>query len=200
MSDEVIPAQRGTIRDRTGNILAATVELRSLYAIPKRIKDKPAVARSLGVLLGRESGPILDRLTSGSEWAFIQRRLPETAAEAIAKLKVDGLGFVKEPKRLYPNDDLGAHVLGFVNDAGAGQGGIEGRYDDLLRGRSGTLVVERDPADRSIAVGLREAVAPHHGADVTLTLDLVVQTSAERALHEVECQDRKSTRLNSSHT
>jgi cell division protein FtsI/penicillin-binding protein 2 len=182
VSDEVIPAQRGTIRDRGGNILAATALLRSLYAIPSRIKDKPAVARDLAVLLGRDAAPILDRLTSRSEWVFIQRRLPETTAEAIAKLKVDGLGFVKEPKRLYPNDDLAAHALGFVSDDGLGQSGIEGRYDEILRGQSGTLVVERDPADRSIALGLREAVAPRHGADLTLTLDLVVQTSAEREL------------------
>ncbi|MBM4434418.1 MAG: penicillin-binding protein 2 [Chloroflexi bacterium] len=182
LTDEVIPAQRGTIRDRSGNILAATVELRSLYAIPARIKDKPAVARSLGVLLGRDSGPILERLSARSDWVWIQRRLPETAAAAIAKLKVDGLGFLKEPKRLYPNEDLAAHALGFVNDDGKGQGGVEGWYDGILRGLPGKLVVERDPADRTIALGLREAVPARHGADVTLTIDLVVQTAAEREL------------------
>jgi cell division protein FtsI/penicillin-binding protein 2 len=181
-SDEVIPAQRGTIRDRGGAILAATVELRSLYAIPGRVKDKPAVARSLGVLLGREAGPILERLAGSGEWVFIQRRLPEATADAIAALRIDGLGFVKEPKRLYPNDDLAAHVLGSVLDDGTGAGGVEGWYDELLRGVDGALVVERDPADRSIALGLRQAVAPRHGADVTLTIDLAVQTSAEREL------------------
>lgn len=182
LSDEVIPAQRGTVRDRNGNILAATVELRSLYAIPARIKDKAAVARSLGVLLGRDAGPILERLSSRTDWVWIQRRLPETAADAIARLKLDGLGFLKEPKRLYPNEDLAAHALGFVNDDGVGQGGVEGWYDGILRGVPGKLVVERDPADRSIALGLREAVPARHGADVTLTIDLVVQTAAEREL------------------
>ncbi|MBI2982708.1 MAG: penicillin-binding protein 2 [Chloroflexi bacterium] len=193
VSDEVIPAQRGTIRDRSGAILAATVELRSLYAIPSRVKDKPAAARSLGVLLGRDAAPILERLTSGGEWVFIQRRLPETTSEAIAKLRIDGLGFIKEPKRLYPNEDLAAHALGFVNDDGVGQGGVEGWYDEVLRGVNGTLVVERDPADRSIAVGLREAVAPRHGADVTLTIDLVVQTSAERELRAAVERDRAAS-------
>ena len=193
VSDEVLPAQRGTIRDRSGAILAATVELRSLYAIPSRIKDKPATAASLGVLLGRDSGPILQRLTAGAEWVFIQRRLPETTAEAIAKLSIAGLGFIKEPKRLYPNDDLAAHALGFVNDEGLGQGGVEGWYDDVLRGENGTLVVDRDPADRSIAVGLREAVAPRHGADVTLTIDLVVQTSAERELRAAIERERAAS-------
>jgi cell division protein FtsI (penicillin-binding protein 3) len=181
-SDEVVQARRGTIRDRSGAILAASVELRSLYAIPSRIRDKDGVARSLGVLLGRDAGPIRDRLDSGADWVFIQRRLPESAADAIAALRLDGLGFQMETKRLYPNDDLAAHVLGFVSDDGAGQGGVEGRYDELLRGVPGALVVERDPADRRIAVGLRQAVAPRDGADLTLTIDLAVQTSAEREL------------------
>ena len=181
-SDEVVQARRGTIRDRSGAILAASVELRSLYAIPARIRDKDAVARSLAVLLGRDGASIRERLTSGADWVYIQRRLPEATADAIAALRIDGLGFQKETKRLYPNDDLAAHVLGFVNDDGVGQGGVEGRYDELLRGVPGALVVERDPADRRIALGLRQAVAPRDGADVTLTIDLAVQTSAEREL------------------
>lgn len=181
-SDEVLAAHRGTIFDRSGEILAATVDLRSLYAIPARIADKAAVARSLGVLLGRDSAPILERLTSGADWVFIQRRLPEATADAIAALHVDGLGFVQEPKRLYPNDDLAAHVLGFVTDDGVGQGGVEGAYDERLRGVDGTLVADRDPADRSIAIGVRQAIAPRDGAALVLTIDLAVQTSAEREL------------------
>ncbi|MBU6422519.1 MAG: penicillin-binding protein 2 [Chloroflexota bacterium] len=182
LSDQVLHARRGTIYDRNGAILAASVDLRSLYAIPARIADKATVANDLGILLGRASGPILERLTSGADWVFIQRRLPEATANAIADLHVDGLGFVEEPKRLYPNGDLASHLLGFVNDAGVGQEGVEERYDRVLRGTDGKLVAERDPADREIALGLRESVPPRNGADVTLTVDLSIQTSAEREL------------------
>ncbi len=182
LSDEVLHARRGTIRDRNGSILAASVDLRSLYAIPSRIADKAKVASDLGILLGRDPRPILDQLTSGADWVFIQRRLPEATANGIADLHVDGLGFEKEPKRLYPNGDLAAHVLGFVNDNGVGQEGVEGRYDGILRGTDGKLVAERDPADREIALGLRQSVAPRNGADLTLTIDLTIQTSAEREL------------------
>ncbi|MDE3112480.1 MAG: penicillin-binding protein 2 [Chloroflexota bacterium] len=181
-SDEVLHARRGTIFDRSGAILAASVDLRSLYAIPARIRDKQKVADDLGILLGRAAGPIYDRLTSGADWVFIQRRLPEATANAIADLHVDGLGFEEEPKRLYPNGDLAAHLLGFVSDDGAGQDGVEGKYDGILRGTDGKLVAERDPADREIALGLRESVAPRNGADLTLTVDLAIQTSAEREL------------------
>src|SRR5204863_180601 len=103
--------------------------------------------------------------------------LPETTATAVAALKMPGLGFQNEPKRLYPNDAIGAAVLGFVNDNGDGVTGVEGYYDAALRGTDGRLVVERDPANRDLAVGLREAVAPRNGADLTLTIDLVAQNA-----------------------
>ena len=181
-SDLVVAAKRGVIRDRNGAILATTVQLRSLYALPSRIPDKAQAARQLGILLGRDPAPIRAALESGAEWLYIQRWLPEEAARAIAALNMPGLGFQTEPKRLYPNDAIGAAVLGFVNDNGQGVNGVEGYYDAVLRGTDGRLVVERDPADRDLAVGLREAVAPRDGADLVLTIDLVAQTAAEREL------------------
>src|SRR5216683_2098587 len=158
-SDLVVAAQRGVIRDRNGAILATTVELRS-----------------------RDARPIQAALDSGAEWLYVQRWLPEGTANAIAALNIPGLGFQNEPKRLYPNDSIGAAVLGFVNDNGVGVTGVEGYYDAILRGTPGRLVVERDPANRDLAVGLREAIAPRNGADLVLTLDLVAQTAAEREL------------------
>jgi cell division protein FtsI (penicillin-binding protein 3) len=181
-SDLVVAAQRGVIRDRNGAILATTVELRSLYALPSRIADKARVAQQLGVLLGRDATPIRVALESGAEWLYVQRWLPEDTATAIAALNVSGLGFLNEPKRLYPNDAIGAAVLGFVSDDGVGVTGVEGYYDEILRGMPGRLVVERDPANRDLAVGLREAIAPRNGADLMLTIDLVAQTAAEREL------------------
>jgi cell division protein FtsI (penicillin-binding protein 3) len=181
-SDLVVAAQRGVIRDRNGAILATTVELRSLYALPSRIPDPALAAQELGVLLGRDPAPIRAAFDSGAEWLYVQRWLPEATANAIAALNIPGLGFQNEPKRLYPNDAIGASVLGFVNDNGDGVTGVEGYYDAALRGTDGRLVVERDPANRDLAVGLREAVASKNGADLTLTIDLVAQTAAEREL------------------
>jgi len=192
-SDLVVAAHRGVIRDRNGAILATTVELRSLYALPKLIPDKDRAAAALGVLLGRDPGPIRAALDSGAEWLYVQRWLPEATANAIAALNIPGLGFQNEPKRLYPNDAIGASVLGFVNDNGVGVTGIEGYYDTQLRGTDGRLVVERDPANRDLAVGLREAVAPRNGVDLTLSIDLVAQTAAERELAAAMKKERASS-------
>ena len=181
-SDLVLAAQRGMIRDRNGAILATTVQLRSLYAIPALVSDHAATARSLGVLLGRDPAPLQAALDSRADWLYLQRRLPESASVAIAALAIPGLGFENEPKRLYPNGTLGAQVLGFVNDDGSGVYGVEGRYDAALRGVDGRLVVDRDPANRELALGLRHAVPAKAGTDLTLTIDLVAQTAAEREL------------------
>jgi cell division protein FtsI/penicillin-binding protein 2 len=181
-SDLVIEAQRGVIRDRTGAILATTVDLRSLYAIPDRIPDRASAAAKLAPLLATPAPTILAALDSDAEWLYLKRRLPEPVARAVEALAIPGLGFEPEPKRLYPNDALAAQALGFVNDDGVGQYGIEGAYDKVLRGVPGRLVVERDPKDRELALGLRTAVAPKNGADLVLTIDLAVQTAVERVL------------------
>ncbi len=181
-SDLVLPAQRGVLRDRNGAVLATTVNLRSLYAIPARIPDHAAASRALAPLLDDEEARIRAALDSGAEWLYLRRRLPEERASAIAALGIPGLGFQAEPKRLYPNDTLAAHVLGFVNDDGVGQYGVEGRYDKLLRGVNGRLVVDRDSASRALAIGLRTERPARNGVDLTLTIDLAIQTAAEREL------------------
>src|SRR5437667_9022205 len=179
-SDLVVAAQRGIIRDRTGAILATTVELRSLYAIPAQMKDseghdkRSAVAAALAPILQERADVLRAAFDSGAEWLFVRRRLPEETAARIAALGLSGLGFEKEPKRLYPNGAVGAQVLGFVSDDGLGQYGVEGSYDDALAGTPGRLAVARDPANRELALGLRAAVPAKHGDDLWLTVDLAV--------------------------
>ncbi|MDP9275426.1 MAG: penicillin-binding protein 2 [Chloroflexota bacterium] len=190
-SDLVVAAQRGVIRDRSGAILATTVELRSLYAIPGLMTDRagkdlrPAVAAALAPILGEKPEVLRAAFDSGAEWLFVRRRLPEDTAVRIAALHLAGLGFEMEPKRLYPNGAVGAQILGFVNDDGVGQYGVEGRYAADLSGTPGRLVVARDPANRELALGLRTAVPAKNGDDLSLTIDLAVQNAVERELAAV---------------
>jgi cell division protein FtsI/penicillin-binding protein 2 len=190
-SDLVVAAQRGVIRDRNGAILATTVELRSLYAIPSLMTDRdgrdlrPAVAAAIAPILGERPEVLRAAFDSGAEWLFVRRRLPEDTAVRIAALHLSGLGFEMEPKRLYPNGAVGAQVLGFVNDDGVGQYGVEGRYASELSGTPGRLVVARDPANRELALGLRTAMPAKNGDDLSLTIDLAVQNAVERELAAV---------------
>src|SRR5256712_5994335 len=144
--------------------------------------DGGGTAAALAPILGERPDVLRAALESGGEWLYLRRRLPEDTANRIAALRIEGLGFEKEPKRLYPNGAIGAQVLGFVNDDGLGQYGVEGRYDEVLRGVPGRLVVERDPASRQLALGLRTGVNAKAGQDLVLTLDLAIQTAVEREL------------------
>jgi len=190
-SDLAVAAQRGVIRDRSGAVLATTVDLRSLYAIPAQMKDdagnetRSAVAVALAPILREKVEVLRAAFDSGAEWLFVRRRLPEETAARIAALHLTGLGFEMEPKRLYPNGAVGAQVLGFVNDDGLGQYGVEGRYDDALAGTPGRLAVARDPANRELALGLRTAVPAKNGDELWLTIDLAVQNAVERELAAV---------------
>jgi cell division protein FtsI/penicillin-binding protein 2 len=197
-SDLVVPAQRGVIRDRNGAILATTVELRSLFAIPGLMTDRdgtdlrPKIAAALAPILGEKAEVLRAAFESGAEWLFVRRRLPEDVAARIAALHLAGLGFEMEPKRLYPNGAVGAQVLGFVNDDGVGQYGVEGRYAAELSGTPGRLVVARDPANRELALGLRAAVPAKNGDDLSLTIDLAVQNAVERELAAVVEREKAS--------
>ena len=111
-SDLVVAAQRGVIRDRAGAILATTVELRSLYAIPGQMKDRdghderPAVAAALAPILGEQPEVIRAALESGADWIYLRRRLPEDIATRVAAL---GIGTV----------DFRASASGSIGNGGA---------------------------------------------------------------------------------
>lgn len=177
-----VPPRRGVILDHNGALLATTVSLQSVFAVPGEIADRAAVANALAPLLREDSERLRAKLESGAEWLFLKRRVPEAVSTLVRGLALPGIGLQPEPKRMYPNDGLAAALLGFVNDDGVGQYGVEGRFDADLRGLPGRLVAERDPASRALAVGLRDLTPPADGADLVLTIDLVVQSAAEREL------------------
>jgi len=182
---ETLAARRGAIYDQNGRLLATTVQLQSVYAIPQQIPDHATAAAALAPLLGDTAERIRSRFDSGAEWVFLKRRVPEAVSAKVKALAIPGIGLEPEPKRMYPADLAAASALGFVNDDGVGQSGVEASYDEALRGIPGELVVERDPAQRALAVGLRQTTPAIDGADLVLTLDLAMQSAAERELARV---------------
>ena len=191
---ETLAARRGSIYDRSGRLLATTVQLESVYVIPQQLPGFAdgacaaaciAAVSSLAQALGESPDQILARLKSGAEWVFLKRRVPESISAKVKALAIPGVGLEPEPKRVYPDDRVGASALGFVNDDGVGQSGVEARFDTALRGTPGQLVVERDPTSRTLAVGLRRLMPAVDGSELVLTLDLVMQAAAERELARV---------------
>ena len=97
----------------------------------------------------------------------------------MAALELDGVGFMKENRRFYPNKDLAAHVLGYVGIDNQGLNGIEAAYDILIKGRSGTVLIQTDARRQAFS---RIERPPTSGATLELTIDLNLQYVVEREL------------------
>lgn len=173
---------RGGIFDRNGAPMAVSLEMDSLYAEPRRIKDPQGTATLLAPILGDSRQELAKKLSADRGFVWLERRLSPEAAARIKALQIAGLGFVKESRRFYPNFEMAAHVLGFTGLDPGGLEGVEKRYDSTILGNTGYLLTERDALGRD--VGLRSTVVrdASPGKSVVLTLDKNIQYLAEKEL------------------
>ena len=175
--------KRGDILDRNGNVLAFSVETDSIYAVPTDIGDADAAAAALCRALQdcsiRERRALSERIRRGRFFAYVRRQVSPEQAGRVAALELDGVGFMKENRRFYPNKELAAHLLGYVGIDNTGLNGLEATYDSLIRGRSGTVLVQTDARHRPFS---RVERPPTSGATLELTVDQYLQHVAEREL------------------
>lgn len=184
--------ERGTIvvhdRRRSDGVFPIATNERAftMYAVPHDIVDPARVARKLSSILGIPERALLEHLAkSGDPYEPLKRHTPLRERDAVLALHLPGIAAESELIRYYPDGELLAQVTGFVGEDErglSGRYGIEGAYDALLAGRPGHLTAERDPRGRWILFGERTIDAPQQGANLTLTIEREVQTTACRAL------------------
>jgi cell division protein FtsI (penicillin-binding protein 3) len=177
-----IHPRRGPILDRHGHPLAISTGAQSLFAEPRRLTDPRDLARRLAPVIGEPEAEIRARLESDRGFVWLKRRLTPATAQAVRGLKAQGLGFMPDSMRLYPNRELAAHVIGFEGSEGTGLEGIERAWDSHLAGAPGRAVAERDALGRDVTTApliLKPATA---GAGVSLTIDSTIQHIAEREI------------------
>jgi len=193
-----LPATRGRIYDRDGEVLATSVDAATIYADPRAFRasstasgialpaaaDAALAAESLSEFLGMETSDLEERLSRDTHFVYLARQLPFEIGEAIRALRIPGIGVLTEPKRVYPGGTLAAQVLGFTGIDGEGLQGLEQRFDSVLVGEPGTLVMERALGGLEIPSGTRELVPATVGTDVVLTIDRQIQHAAEVAANE----------------
>ena len=177
-----LPAERGRVFDRNGDDLALSVPARTVYAQPRLVRDPEGTARKLAPVLHQPARAVLRRLTSGTPWTYLARKLTVARGDAVARLDLPGIGVLSDTMRRYPSGRLASQVLGFVGADGTGLAGVEQRYDDLLRGHSGQMLLEQDPGGRPIPQGQRSVEPATPGTDLVLTVDQDIQYVAERSL------------------
>jgi cell division protein FtsI (penicillin-binding protein 3) len=177
-----LPAHRGSILASDGTELAISMDTQTVYASPREIKDPIAAAQALAPILGIDTGKLQAKLTGDSGFVYLSRRQEPDIAQQVKDLDIPGVGLIPEPKRYYPSGPLASQVLGFVGTENTGLGGLESAYDDVLTGRPGKAVTERDPAGRIIPVGESSVTEAVEGNDLVLTIDKQIQYEAEAAL------------------
>ena len=183
--ETAIEAERGTIFDRQGQIMAINVEVPSVYAIPALVGDSSAAASKLGKVFQINRKTVRRRLESKKSFVWIKRKISPEQVQRVRELGLEGVGFLNESQRFYPKRYLLGQILGFAGMDNQGLEGIELKYDSYLRGEKGWVIVERDAIGRSIFPKGLEYISPSRGKDLVLTIDGVIQHIAERELGAV---------------
>jgi len=188
---EPVAAPPGDLLDREGRVLATTVKTLSLYAIPQNIAEARSVASRVAEALHLDANRLGERLLveHDKKFLWIKRRLTLEEETAIRRLNLpaDGWGFRDEYLRRYPQGPMAAHLLGQRDVDGNARGGLEQALDGLLRGQEGRRTLLRDARGRVIDLLDDRDMTPRRGADVTTTLDSILQLCVEAELdHLIE--------------
>ena len=189
-----IDPRRGPILDRSSRPLAVSVDAESLYAVPQDVVDAPGTAQALARALSLDAAErreVLGKLQQRNKaFVWIQRKVDPGTAHRVRELSLEGIGFLTEHRRYYPQRELAAHVLGYVGLDNDGMSGVEHAFEKEIRGRAAKVVVHTDARRRPLAQTERPST---DGAAVTLTLDERVQHIAERELERAMAETQSQS-------
>ncbi|CAJ7411653.1 penicillin-binding protein [Burkholderia pseudomallei] len=171
-----LPATRGKILDRNGLVLATSLPVRAIWAIPADVPDDLGADKldALGKLLGMTTKELKAKLSEDKTFVYVKRQVSLDVAEQVAKLDIPGVYQRGEYKRFYPEGEITAHLIGFTNVEDEGQEGVELADQKLLVGTPGSRHVIKDRVGH-IVEDVDAQVPPHNGADVGLSIDSKIQ-------------------------
>jgi len=181
VTEEVIPAPRGTMTDRNGVQLAISEPADDVVADPFLIKDPQVAAEKLAPLLGASFSATLAKVTRPhSGFVYLAHLLGSSQATAINRLGIPGISLIPEVKRVYPLGFAAAQVLGSVGWGDRGLSGLEYLYNRRLVGQSGVRKIVSDAIGQPISVDEVRETRP--GATLRLTIDAALQDEVEQVL------------------
>lgn len=185
-----IPASRGVISAKNGDTVVPLVLNETLYTLfvdPKYIKNPSGTADKLAEVVNGDAKAFEEKISKpdSPRYSILQKRLTKQQAEAVDKLELKGVGTREVPYRTYPDGQLAAQILGFVNEDGKGTYGIEQALNDTLSGKPGQLKAITDATGVPLAANKdNELIAPQSGENIVLTIDVGIQQQLEEILKE----------------
>ena len=170
-----LPATRGKIMDRNGQVLASSLPVKAVWAIPEDVlKATPDQLRQLAKLLEMTEHELRKKLDSDRTFVYLKRQVEMDVIAQIEKLKIEGLDTRKEYKRFYPQGEVMTHLVGFTNVEDVGQESIELSQQKTLVGTTGSRRVIKDRLGH-IVEDMGMSREPHDGKDITLSVDSKLQ-------------------------
>jgi len=194
LKQATIPASRGIIEAYDGNSVVPIVlnqKLYTIYADPTLIKNPTQVADTLSNILGGNAGGYQSQITHrDTRYVVLGRKISADKEKKLLGYKYPGLGSQEQDYRTYPQGSLASQLLGFVNDSGQGEYGIEQALNPELAGKPGELKAITDASGVPLAAtGNNIDTAPKAGNNVVLSVDIGIQQQVEQIL----AKDYKST-------
>ena len=198
----VVTANRGTIYDSSGNILAISSTAETIFLSPKEINDalndeknsvawtKEILAGALANILDISEESILKKMArSDSMYEVLKYRVDEDVADQVREYintnKVKGVFLTTDAKRYYPYGDLASHVIGFVGTDYTGLYGLEAEYDDDLQGQSGLVVTAKANRQNDLLYEYSQYFDPENGDQLQTTLEATVQYYLQKGMEEM---------------
>jgi len=174
--------RRGILYDRKKEEMAISVDMDSVFAQLEKVADIEEAAQKIAPLLNQSAGALLKKMNEGKPFVWLQRGITPGQREAIEKLNLEGVEFLKETRRFYPQGEIGAHVIGFAGLDSQGLEGVELKYDDFIKGEPGYILISKDALGRSLTPEDPRARRSEEGCEIVLTIDKNIQYIAEREL------------------
>ncbi len=186
-----LPAARGTLYDRHGDVIASNSMFVSYAADPKLAADDARrIAAAFSRVFKKSKSYYIGKLESDSRFVWLERQVNVETAKKIDVLKLGGLVIRKEPNRLYYNGNVGGQLIGCTNIDNAGVAGLELEFEKELHGENGYVVFQRDGLGRARPSADYPRVEPVNGNNIVLTIDMQLQAIAEKELKKGVVQNK----------
>ncbi len=189
---QTLQATRGKILDRNGVVLASSLPARSIGIHTNQFAPDKEQTQALAKLLSISTAELQRRVAAGANrpYFYLQRQVDPAIAEGIAKLKIRGIDFHREYKRLYPGGEASAQIIGFTNIDDTGVEGIEHAFQKVLVGQAGTRRVTRTRLGQTIDEDESSVELPTAGRDIELSIDTRLQDIAFAAVKDAVRENR----------
>lgn len=177
-----IEAKRGTIYDTNMKELAVSVTKYTVWCKPVEVKDAKKTSEELAKILDEKYDDVYKKVSKKNmALVKVKRWIDDDMADKITKAGLSGIWVAEDNQRYYPYGNFASYVLGHTSSDSSGVAGIELRYDNVLKGTAGKLIVSTDAAGKEIPQGSEQYYEPTTGNGLVLTVDEVIQHYCEKA-------------------